>query len=165
MSGPGPIHIEEIGAADLPRVRALAERIWPECFAGILPAERIGPMVADIYAIETLAADMAERGHVYWIARVDGRDVGYASAYREAGCLWIKKLYLLESCRGLGLGKRLIATAVAAFPGCTFLRLYVNDGNTPAIGFYESQGFAIEEHVPVQMGPFEFRDYVMAKPL
>jgi ribosomal protein S18 acetylase RimI-like enzyme len=164
MAGPD-VDIEPIGPSELGRVATLARVIWPECFAGILPADRIGPMVEDIYAPATLEADIAERGHRYWIARVDGTDAGYGSAYREADRLWIKKLYLRAEHRGLGLGKRLIAAAIAAFPGSRTLGLYVNDANTPAIGFYKAQGFAVERHVPVLMGPFAFTDYVMARSL
>lgn len=153
-----------IGSADLPRVTALAHRIWPEAFAGILPAERIPGMLAEIYAPATLAADIAERGHQYWLATLDGRDVGFASAYRADGRVWIKKLYLLAETRGLGLGKALIAAARAHFGPQLPVALYVNDGNAPAIAFYRSQGFEVEKHVPVQMGPYDFTDYVMLKP-
>jgi ribosomal protein S18 acetylase RimI-like enzyme len=162
---PSQTQIRPAAVENLPRIRGLADRIWPECFAGILPAERIGPMVADIYALETLTADIDERRHLYWIAQVDGADVGYASAYRDGDRVWIKKLYLLDSCRGLGLGKALIGTAIEAFADCGTVGLYVNDGNAPAIGFYKAQGFEVEAHVPVQMGPFNFHDYIMAKPL
>ncbi len=149
--------------SDLPRVVDLARRIWPEAFAGILPADRIPGMLDEIYALDTLAADIAERGHQYWLAAA-GRDLGYASAYRADGRVWIKKLYLLPETRGLGLGKALIATARAHFGPDLPVALYVNDGNVPAIAFYRSQGFEIEQHVPVQMGPYEFTDYVMVRP-
>ena len=79
--------------------------------------------------------------------------------------MWIKKLYVLSQIRGLGLGKRLIEAAVAAFPGAASVGLYVNNGNAPAIGFYRSRGFAVEDEVPVRMGPFDFTDLVMARPL
>lgn len=157
--------IHRIAEADLPRVQALARRIWPEAFAGILTPEQIENIVADVYALPTLRADMAERGHLYWIAQVDGEDAGYASAYREGGRLWIKKLYLLHSVRGLGLGKRLIAAAQQALPGASRLALYVNDGNASAIAFYKSQGFAIDDLVPIRMGPYELHDYIMTKPV
>jgi ribosomal protein S18 acetylase RimI-like enzyme len=157
--------IEKIGAADLPRVQALAQRIWPECFAGILPPGHIDAIVAEVYHPGVLRADVAERRHIYWIAQIDGADAGYASAYLEDGRVWIKKLYLLDTCRGLGLGKRLIATALAAFPGAASVGLYVNDANVSAIDFYHAQGFAIEALVPVRMGPFDLKDYVMARPV
>jgi ribosomal protein S18 acetylase RimI-like enzyme len=98
------------------------------------------------------------------VATSTGCDLGYASAYRGDGRVWIKKLYLLAEARGLGLGKALIATARAHFGEDLPVALYVNDGNAPAIAFYRSQGFEIEQHVPVQMGPYQFTDYVMVRP-
>jgi diamine N-acetyltransferase len=158
------VSIDTISLIDLPRVRALARRIWPECFSGILPADIIGPMVEAIYDLDELRADVEARGHIYWIAQVDGEDAGYASAYRAGDCLWIKKLYLLDSCRGLGLGKRLIAVAQQELSGAASLALYVNDGNAPAIAFYKSQGFTIDRLVEVNMGGFDMKDYVMTRP-
>lgn len=156
--------IAPIDAAALPRVAALAHRIWPEAFDGILPADRIPGMLAEIYALETLTADIEQRGHLYWIAARGGDDLGFCSAYRADGRVWIKKLYLLKEARGLGLGKALIATACRHLGEDLPVALYVNDGNAPAIAFYRSQGFEVEKHVPVQMGPYQFHDYVMLKP-
>lgn len=154
-----------IGPGKLSRVRALADVIWPEAYAGILPADRIGPMLADIYSASSLRADIGERGHRYWLATVDGKDAGFASAYREGDRVWIKKLYVLGSIRGLGLGKAMIAEVEAAFPGALSVGLYVNNGNAPAIGFYKAQGFAVEAEVPVRMGPYDFTDFVMSRPV
>ena len=153
-----------IGADDLPRVADLAYRIWPEAFAGVLPADRVPGMLAEIYALETLAADILEHRHQYWLATIAGRDVGFASAYTADGRVWIKKLYLLAETRGLGIGKALIATARAHFGQHLPVALYVNDGNAAAIAFYRAQGFEVEKHVPVQMGPYQFHDYVMLRP-
>lgn len=155
--------IVEIGKAELPRVRTLAFLIWPEAYAGILPAANIGPMLDDIYQLETLEADLEVRKHRYWLATVDGKDAGFVSAYRDGDRAWIKKIYVLASLRGLSLGKRLIEAALAGFPGVKSVGLYVNDGNARAIGFYKSQGFAIEATVPVRMGGFDYTDYAMAK--
>lgn len=159
------VAIFPVGTEAMPRVRAISYVIWPEAYAGILPAERIPGMLAEIYDLKTLAADIEERGHRYWFATVDGADAGFVSAYREGDRVWIKKIYVLSTIRGLGLGKRLMATAVADFPGATSVGLYVNNGNAPAIGFYQSQGFAVEAEVPVRMGPYDFTDFVMARPV
>ena len=155
--------IRAASIADLPRVRDLAYRIWPEAFSGVLPPDRIGPMLDEIYALDTLEADIAERGHRYWLAGIGDADLGYGSAYRADGRVWIKKLYLLAESRGLGLGKGLIAAAREHFGLDLPVALFVNDGNARAIAFYRSQGFEVESHVPVQMGPFSFTDYVMVK--
>jgi diamine N-acetyltransferase len=155
--------ISPIGSADLHRVQRLAHVIWPEAYADILPAERIPGMLADIYAMETLEADIAERGHQYWLAQAGGDDLGFASAYLSDGRVWIKKLYVLKAARGLGLGRQLIAAARAHFGPELPVALYVNDGNAPAIAFYLAHGFTIEGREPVQMGPYAFTDYVMVK--
>jgi len=152
-----------IGPDDLDRVTTLAWRIWPEAFNGILPAETIPGMLNDIYAPETLAADITERKHQYWLATSDGRDAGYISAYLSEGRVWIKKLYLLAETRGQGLGKALMNTACEHFGSDLPVALFVNDGNKHAIAFYRSQGFEVERHVPVRMGPYDFHDYVMVK--
>jgi diamine N-acetyltransferase len=157
------VTIFPIGTDELQRVRALAYDIWPEAYAGILSADRIPPMLAEIYSLETLAADMTERSHRYWLATVAGEDAGFASAYREEGRVWIKKLYVRSTVRGLGLGRRLIETAVAAFPEAGSVGLFVNNGNASAIGFYRSQGFAVEAEAPVRMGQYDFTDLVMGK--
>lgn len=152
-----------IGKKDLYRVASLAGQIWPEAFAGVLPTEFIPIMVADIYAHETLVADVEERGHQYWLATLGGRDVGYVSAYLDGGRVWIKKLYLLSETRGLGLGKTMIKAAHDHFGGEKPVALLVNDGNAKSIAFYKSQGFPVESHVPVRMGRFDFHDFVMVK--
>lgn len=164
-SAPASLRITHIGNADLHRIATLARRIWPEAFAGILPADQIPAMLDEIYAIDTLRADIALRGHVYWIALIDGHDAGYLSAYREADRLWIKKIYVDAACRGRGIGRHLLDKAQAHFAPIGSVALNVNDGNTAAIGFYQAQGFAIEAHVPVRMGPFDFHDYIMARQL
>lgn len=156
--------ITPIGPEGLPRVAALAWRIWPEAFGTVLPIERITPMLEDIYALTTLSADVAARGHRYWLATGPAGDLGFASAYRAEGRVWIKKLYVQAETRGLGLGKALIGAACAHFGADLATALYVNDGNARAIAFYRSQGFEIERHVPVQMGPFAFTDYIMLRP-
>lgn len=165
MTGGHEVAISPIGVEDMPRVRDISYVIWPEAYAGILPADRIPGMLAEIYDLETLAADINERGHRYWFATVDGADAGFVSAYRDGSRVWIKKLYVLGTIRGLGLGTRLMETAIAGFPGAASVGLYVNNGNDPAIGFYRAQGFAVEAEVPVRMGPYDFTDFVMARPL
>lgn len=157
------IEIIRIGAADLPRVEALARKIWPECFSEVLGMDKIPQMLEAIYAPAVLERDMRESGHVFWLLRVGGRDAAFAAAYREGATLWIRKLYVLGACRGMGLGKRLIETARQYFPQTTALALNVNAGNKSAIAFYQSQGFVIEKKVPVVMGPFAFEDYIMRK--
>jgi GNAT superfamily N-acetyltransferase len=155
--------IMQINESDLHRVRELALVIWPAHYAPLIGAHLIPAMVADMYSLETLKADVGDRVHLYWIASVDGKDVGYASAYFKGDRLWIKKLYLLPAARGVGLGKRFIEEIRNHYGREHQQALYVSDRNETAIAFYKSQGFAVESLEPVQMGPYHFEDFVMVR--
>lgn len=121
-------------------------------------------MVKSLYALPALRHEMEQEDHRYWIVQTPHRDLGFASAFQEGDTVWLKKLYLHADTRGRGLGKRLIATVSDAFPEATRLNLYVNDGNAPAIAFYQAQGFVIIDTVTVQMGPYPFTDHILSRP-
>jgi len=158
------VRIRRIDVDELEIVRELALIIWPKCYRNIIGPDRVDAMLAVLYATDNLEREMVEHGHVFWIVRVNEMDVGYASAYVDGDRLWLKKLYVRDEFRGLGLGKALIEAALDHFTARE-LALYVNKDNTPAINYYLRSGFQVEAEVPVQMGPYEFTDYVMQRTL
>ncbi|ESQ74974.1 GNAT family N-acetyltransferase [Asticcacaulis sp. AC402] len=165
-----PPQIRRIGVDELEIVRELALVIWPKCYRNIIAPDRVDAMLAVLYAAENLEDEMIRQGHVFWVVRYGDLDVGYASAYKEGDRLWLKKLYVRDDHRGLGLGKALIQAALDHFQADRIsssppveLALYVNKDNTPAIDYYLRSGFQVEAEVPVQMGPYGFTDYVMHK--
>ena len=157
--------IRRIGVDELEIVRELALIIWPKCYRNIIGPDRVDAMLAVLYSNESLEEEMLEHGHVFWIVRYGDLDVGYASAYKDGERLWLKKLYVRDDHRGLGLGKALIETALEYFNHDTpqEMALFVNKDNAPAIDYYLRSGFSVEAEVPVQMGPYGFTDYVMQK--
>lgn len=161
--------IRRIGVDELEIVRELALIIWPKCYRNIIGPDRVDAMLAVLYDTDALEHEMVDQGHVFWVARYGNMDVGYASAYRDGDRLWLKKLYVRDDHRGLGLGKALIDTALAHFRSAEMnareLALYVNRDNTPAINYYLRSGFQVEAEVPVTMGPYDFTDFVMQKAL
>jgi ribosomal protein S18 acetylase RimI-like enzyme len=158
------VRIRRIGVDELEIVRELALIIWPKCYRNIIGPDRVDAMLAVLYSTDNLEQEMVGQGHIFWIVRVNEMDVGYASAYVEGDRLWLKKLYVRDEFRGLGLGKALIEAALDHFTARE-LALYVNKDNTPAINYYLRSGFQVEAEVPVQMGPYEFTDYVMQRKL
>lgn len=164
------VRIRRIGVDELEIVRELALIIWPKCYRNIIGPDRVDAMLAVLYATDHLEKEMLEQGHVFWVVRFNDLDVGYASAYKEGGRLWLKKLYVRDEFRGQGLGKALIDNALDHFKSeelvsAEELALYVNKDNTPAINYYLRSGFQVEAEVPVQMGPYAFTDYVMQRAL
>ena len=156
--------IRRIGVDELDTVRELALYIWPKCYRNIIGPDRVDAMLAVLYSHETLEREILEDGHVFWVARYGPMDVGYASAYTDGGRLWLKKLYVRDDHRGLGLGKRLIDAALGHFTADE-MALFVNRDNRPAIDYYLRSGFQVEAEVPVQMGPYAFSDLVMQRAL
>ena len=156
--------IRQIGVDELEIVRHLALIIWPGCYRNIIGPDRVDAMLAVLYATDALEQEMIGEGHVFWLARYGDLDVGYASAYLDGNRLWLKKLYVRDDHRGLGLGKALIDAALEHFGDApNELALYVNNGNTPAIDYYLRSGFTQEAEVPVTMGPYDFTDYIMRR--
>jgi ribosomal protein S18 acetylase RimI-like enzyme len=149
---------------DIPQISALAHRIWPLCFAGILTPVQVANMLERIYNEENLKTEMAQ-GHRFFLASENTRFVGYASAYKDGNTVWLKKLYLESVARGKGTGARLMETAVAAFLPAKEIRLLVNNDNISAQQFYERSGYKRIGEKQVMMGDYPFTDYIYCKGL
>lgn len=156
------LEIRPLALADMPLVRALARRIWPAAYAGILTPAQIENLLMRIYDVGSLEKEWAD-GHRFWVAWDGGVAVGYASGYREGAAIWLKKLYVLPDCQGRGVGRALMQSVIDAFVPAEEIRLLVNSGNHAAQKFYARCGFAFAGEVPVQMGDFNFTDYVYVK--
>ncbi len=130
-------------AAELADVHAIAELI-----RGLARFERLEDQV-------TMTEDMLETAlfgpRPYaetLIAEEDGRPVGFAlffhnfSTFLAKPGIYLEDLYVIESHRGKGIGRSLLArlAAVAVERGCGRLEWAVLDWNADAIGFYERLG-------------------------
>jgi len=117
-------------------IRALAEyeRLSPECFAdeAALASHLFGPRpFAEVL-----------------IAQVDGEPAGFAlffhnySTFLTKPGIYLEDLFVVPERRGLGLGRRLLASlaALAVERGCGRLEWSVLKWNTPAIAFYARLG-------------------------
>lgn len=158
------IAVHPASAADFSVIIALARRIWPLAYAGVLTPQQIDNMLEKIYNPDNLAQEMAD-GHRFWLAALGGEPVAYASAFKKKGVLWIKKLYVDPARQGQGIGKALIAAAIQAFRPASEMRLLANPNNAAAHQFYLRQGFAKIGEVPVRMGDWDFLDFLFSKQL
>ena len=87
------------------------------------------------------------------LALMDGRPVGASvfsalfSTTRGGGGLYVSDLWVAPSVRGRGLGRKLLAHAVAqaqATWGANFVKLAVYEDNPQARRFYQRLGFAAQ---------------------
>lgn len=161
--------IYSITQEQLPIVRDLAYKIWPHAYGSILSVAQLDYMLDNFYSLESLAQQM-DNGHVFMMAEIDSKIVGFASyELHHGGSTKTKlhKIYVLPETQGSGLGKKLIEEvaqkAIAAQN--THLFLNVNKYNS-AQKFYEKLEFTItqEEVIPIGNG-YVMDDYVMEKKL
>jgi putative acetyltransferase len=88
------------------------------------------------------------RGGAFWIATVDDVVTGTCGVFPVAPATFeLRKMYLRPPARGLGLGGRLLATAVdwSRAHGGAQLVLDTVEEMTRAIAFYEANGFVRDD--------------------
>ncbi len=152
-------------ASDIPLIRELTYKIWPQTYSPILAKEQIEYMLDKMYSPASLEQQMNSK-HFFIIGR-DEKDVpvGFASYSEiEKEIFKLHKLYVLPARQGQGIGKDLLEfiTNDIRFMGAKALDLNVNRYNHNAKAFYEKNGFIIirEEDIDIGGGYF-MNDFVL----
>jgi len=160
--------IREASASDIPLIKELAEKIWPEAYEGIISAAQIKYMLHLIYSEEALSAQMS-KGDRFIFAVHENTHVGFASFSKKSDTasqiFRLHKLYVLPRQHAQGIGSFLLDHLIqeSKKAGATQLELNVNKFN-PAKTFYEKKGFYIlREEVLDIGGGYVMDDYVMIK--
>jgi len=145
---------------DAQRLTDVAERAFVDAFGHLYPPADLAQFLHDSYSVEVHRAYLSNPKCAMWIVERDGEALGYALAGRpctlphadikpEDGEL--KRIYLLPSAQGGGVGGRLIQAAfdwLEADGPCT-LWIGVWSQNFGAQRFYARLGFQ-------QVGNYEF---------
>ncbi|MBC9796383.1 GNAT family N-acetyltransferase [Sinomicrobium weinanense] len=160
------IEIHKATTGDIPAIQQVARQTWPDTFKDILTEEQIAYMLNMMYSTASLAEQMEQKGHLFFLAQEEGRCLGFVSCetgYNNSAKTKIHKIYILPETQGRGVGKKLIrkSAEVAREKGDVILSLNVNKYN-PAIGFYERIGFkkTAEEVISIGNG-YVMDDFVM----
>jgi len=147
------------------RLRALADA--PDAF---------GSTFADTAArpprtwAERAAANSEGKDSVMCVADTGQRWVGLAGGVREPDRPRIPEvvsMWVEPGWRRCGVAGRLLETVIewASFGGATDIRLWVTEGNAPAIRLYERQGFLFTgEEAPLPSNP-GLRELAMTRPV
>ncbi len=129
-----------------------------EAFADVLNGDDILAHCQHQHSPEVYRAWLEDNSVRVWIAETEAghTPIGYlilmpstltledSREEREGSDLEVKRIYLLHRFQGMGIGKRLMQSAIsfAREKGCSRLLLGVYGGNDAAIAFYERVGFA-----------------------
>ena len=167
---PAQINIEIIGAEQLPIVRTLAHRIWPQVYPSIISHEQIDYMLRQRYELAALIADIELKGGCYALIKADAQPLGYIHIEPRpaASDLFLHKLYLLPEAAGRGIGAAALrwVEAQARQHAAPAIRLTVNKHNTNAIRAYLRAGYTFEADIITDIGNgFVMDDYQMLRSL
>jgi len=95
------------------------------------------------------AEDLVAQGVRFFVARADGVAVGCAALRRDGTEGELKRMFVLERARGMGVGRAILQAveAAARADGVQVLRLETGVRNVEALGLYRRSGYA-------ERGPF-----------
>jgi len=149
----------------LPIVRDLAYRIWPDTYGATHTSAELDYMLNKFYAVDALGQQM-EIGHIFVLAEDNDTFVGFV-AYEffseDTNSTKIHKLYILPQTQGKGIGKSLVdyVRKEAIINKNEKLFLNVNKLNK-AKDFYHQYGFTITKDIVINIGQgFVMDDFVM----
>jgi GNAT superfamily N-acetyltransferase len=154
-------------AAGLKVLLELVREIWPEVFVPIIGREQVEYMLVHYQGEQAIAGEI-ERGVRYFLIEQDGGYIGYFAYSLEEDRLFISKVYLKKTYRGLGLSSPVFLhlEELALKHRKDRLFLHVNRLNTAAVAVYLHRGFAIVKTVDEPLGEKYFlNDYWMEKKL
>lgn len=159
------LEIRTITESELHLITELSAKIWPIAYKEIITKEQITYMLSTMYSQETLEINQRD-GHVFLIAELDDKPVGYAGVqpkYPQLEFSKLHKLYVLPETHHAGIGTALFNEVVNLSKGqhCNHLILQVNKNN-PALQFYHKKGMYIHEEAVFDIGNgFVMDDYIM----
>lgn len=153
----------------LPIIRDLAYKIWPDTYGQILSSEQLEYMLLNFYNIPSLE-EQFDNGQVFLLVKEEENFLGFAAYQincKTEGKTKLHKIYVLPETQGKGIGKLLLQEVEnrARLHGNIHLFLNVNKYNK-AQEFYKIQGFVVvlDEVIDIGHG-YVMDDYVMEKEL
>lgn len=159
--------IQKASVKDIPLIRELALKVWPQTYASMISAAQIGYMLDMMYSEASLKKQISDGARFIFIYE-NKEPVGFAS-YQEMSPAVFKlhKLYVLPSQQGKGTGRYIIEHIVSEIKplGAQVLQLQVNRRNK-AQHFYAKNGFTVIKEFDFDIGSgYVMDDYVMEKKL
>ena len=96
---------------------------------------------------------MSKEGRHMWVADWNGKVVGMVGLMQkdshEPGVGQLQRMYVVSSCRGMGIGKKLLNELIsyAKKQGIEKIELITSSTLAPAIGLYKKHGFKLVKEI------------------
>ncbi len=148
-------------------IEELAKIIWTEHYTPIIGEDQVSYML-EKFQSKTAVEKQIEEGMEYFLLMLQENPVGYFSFKITNDSIFLSKLYVLNSARGNGVGKKalLFIEEKGIEKELNKIRLTVNKYNSNSIKAYEKMGFKNIEAIVQDIGNgYIMDDYVLEKPL
>jgi ribosomal protein S18 acetylase RimI-like enzyme len=147
-------------------MEALGRRIVPDFYAQYLPPECGSWLTEASHTVEVFEAQVGE-GYRHYVIEEDGAAIGYFALHEEEDrTMVLTQFYLLQECRGRGIGQRVMDFVHQEADELQVRRVevLVLRKNVAAVGLYRKNGYAVTAEVITPMGLGQtVEDYVMHK--
>ena len=152
---------------DIACTARLAHEIWNEHYVSIIGQGQVDYMVTKFQSEQAIAQQIAE-AYEYYLIEHDQTLAGYLAVQPQPDTsrMFLSKIYIKKSFRGLGLGKAAVeyAEKLCLDSNLTTLWLTVNKNNSHSINWYHRMGFTNAGPVVMDIGAgFIMDDYKMEK--
>lgn len=161
----GPRIIRAVSDSEIRLVSSVAESVWMEAYAGVVPDDQICYMLRNYQTFESIRKQIDD-GYIYDALYEGGKIrgfVGYTDIPSKK-MVFLSKIYILADSRGKGYADILFGCVeeYAKARGEKVIQLTVNRNNANAISVYEHHGFKkiAEEDKDIGCG-YVMNDFVM----
>lgn len=165
------ISIRKATSEDLGDLLHVARTAFLQAFTAGNKPENVEAYLNEAFTLEQFEKELNEPASIFFVAEKEGEIIGYTKVNQEPAqtdihdpdSLEIARLYVLEDHLGIGLGKRLLDTAIdfAKQNQKKYLWLGVWEMNARAIRFYEKNGLRIFGSHPFPFGDEVQTDFLM----
>lgn len=145
---------------ELRQIAELADKIWHECFVGIISNGQIDYMVEKFQSLNAMTEQIENQHYSYFAVRKNGELCGYIGVKpEEDDRFFLSKLYLHKNSRGKGISSLMLAKVFdeARKIGKKRVYLTVNKHNDRAVAVYKKIGFVTVDTAVTDIG----NNYVM----
>ncbi|MGA7723137.1 MAG: GNAT family N-acetyltransferase [Ignavibacteriaceae bacterium] len=146
-------------------VETLAIEIWNEHYIPIIGKQQVDYMLAKFQSKEAMK-EQIKKGYSYFLVEEEGRNIGYIGIELKIDELFLSKLYIKSSERGMGYGKKALKflEELARGKNINKISLTVNKNNVKSIAAYERMGFKNLGSIVMDIGGgFIMDDYKMER--
>lgn len=172
IDGPLETRIRPAGAEDAAALALVASATFLEAYAGLVPVADMIAHCESQNSADAFRTALADGARAWLVEAVrTGAPLGFALLTAsvlpdpQPGDIELKRIYLLDRCKGQGLAGDLLDTVIAACGGYRRLVLGTNRDNQRALGFYRKTGFEVIGTRNFTVGAQVFDDYILAKAL